>query len=106
MRWDLPAKSPIASSSWTPGKSSKPIRRRISSPIRSTRGPSCFSVRFCGERLSFRHCEPPGRRKAPPDDRLREAIQKLNATAHGLLRRFAPRNDEKNDVTNVLGGYT
>jgi hypothetical protein len=22
-----------------------------------------------------RHCEPPGRRKAPPDDRLREAIQ-------------------------------
>jgi hypothetical protein len=23
-----------------------------------------------------RHCEPTGRRKAPPDDRLREAIQK------------------------------
>jgi hypothetical protein len=24
-----------------------------------------------------RHCEPPGRREAPPDDRLREAIQSL-----------------------------
>jgi hypothetical protein len=24
-----------------------------------------------------RHCEPTGRRKAPPDDRLREAIQLL-----------------------------
>jgi hypothetical protein len=35
-----------------------------------------------------RHCEPTGRRKAPPDDRLREAIQSLNGT--GLLRRFAP----------------
>jgi hypothetical protein len=26
------------------------------------------------ETLSSRHCEPPGRREAPPDDRLREAI--------------------------------
>src|SRR5258708_37897401 len=25
--------------------------------------------------VSSRHCEPTGRRKAPPDDRLREAIQ-------------------------------
>ena len=25
---------------------------------------------------TFRHCEPTGRRKAPPDDRLREAIHK------------------------------
>src|ERR1017187_1670239 len=29
---------------------------------------------------------------APPDDRLREAIQKA-ASKSGLLRRFAPRND-------------
>src|SRR5258706_6502481 len=28
-----------------------------------------------------------------PDTRLREAIQSLNMTATGLLRRFAPRND-------------
>src|SRR5438128_3330329 len=41
-----------------------------------------------------RHCEPPGRRKAPPDDRLREAIH-LPAlkTMDGLLRRCAPCND-------------
>jgi hypothetical protein len=26
-------------------------------------------------RKVFRHCEPPGRREAPQDDRLREAIQ-------------------------------
>jgi len=29
----------------------------------------------CEERSdTYRHCEPTGRRKAPPDDRLREAI--------------------------------
>jgi hypothetical protein len=27
-------------------------------------------------RCISRHCEPPGRREAPPDDRLSEAIQK------------------------------
>ena len=32
-----------------------------------------------GRRTFPRHCEPPGRRKAPPDDRLREAI-------HGTAR--------------------
>src|ERR1700704_4505257 len=36
-----------------------------------------------------RHCEPTGRRKAPPDDRLREAIQKRLgnwiASSQGLL---------------------
>src|SRR6266550_2930881 len=40
-----------------------------------------------------RHCEPTGRRKAPPDDRLREAIHLAAERKHGLLRRFAPRND-------------
>src|SRR6266567_3132697 len=39
-----------------------------------------------------RHCEPTGRRKAPPDDRLREAIHLVQP--NGLLRRFAPRNDD------------
>jgi hypothetical protein len=42
----------------------------------------------------FRHCEPTGRRKAPPDDRLREAVH-LAAKEDGLLRRFIPRNDGK-----------
>jgi hypothetical protein len=37
---------------------------------------------------SLRHCEPTGRRKAPPDDRLREAIQ-LRENKAGLLRRRA-----------------
>jgi len=41
-----------------------------------------------------RHCEPTGpARSGRPDDRLREAIQKRR-TRSGLLRRFAPRNDE------------
>ena len=46
-----------------------------------------------GERLFARHCEPTGRRRAPPDDRLREAIQRPRRKT-GLPRRFAPRNDE------------
>jgi hypothetical protein len=41
-----------------------------------------------------RHCEPTGRRNAPPDDRLREAIHRATKK-NGLLRRFAPRNDER-----------
>src|SRR5437764_10933020 len=39
----------------------------------------------------FRHCEPPGRRKAPPDDRLREAIHSATQRKNGLLR--FTRND-------------
>ena len=47
------------------------------------------------DRWAFRrHCEPTGRREAPPDDRLREAIQ-LALRPDGLLRRFAPRNDDR-----------
>jgi hypothetical protein len=34
-----------------------------------------------------RHCEPTGRRKAPPDDRLREAIHCRTKKEDGLLRR-------------------
>src|SRR5580692_1393167 len=40
----------------------------------------------------LRHCEPTGRRKAPPDDRLRKAIHRTTRK-NGLLRRFAPRKD-------------
>jgi hypothetical protein len=40
-----------------------------------------------------RHCEPTGRREAPPDDRLREAIHLPAESKNGLRRRFAPRND-------------
>jgi hypothetical protein len=54
---------------------------------------------------SGRHCEPTGRRKAPPDDRLREAIQPLHAEdwiassrslSSGAHPRdpLAPRNDD------------
>jgi hypothetical protein len=33
------------------------------------------SRRYCtGSLVEVRHCEPTGRRKVPPDDRLREAI--------------------------------
>jgi hypothetical protein len=42
------------------------------------------------------NCEPPGRREAPPDDRLREAIQGRAKTARVALDCFvanAPRND-------------
>jgi hypothetical protein len=42
-----------------------------------------------------RHCEPTGRREAPPDDRLREAIHSFFVPGHGLLR--CARND---------GGYS
>jgi hypothetical protein len=53
--------------------------------------------------LSFRHCEPPGRREAPQDDRLREAIHRaaaewiassrsLSSGAHSRDP-LAPRND-------------
>src|ERR1700716_3026635 len=37
-----------------------------------------------------RHCEPTGRREAPPDDRLPEAIPAA-ARQTGFLHRFAPR---------------
>ena len=43
-------------------------------------------------RFSGRHCEPTGRRNAPPDDRLREAIHEAEDD-FGLLRRAASRND-------------
>jgi hypothetical protein len=42
-------------------------------------------------RIHRRHCEPTGRREAPPDDRLREAIHSFLVPRHGLLR-FS-RND-------------
>src|SRR5258707_764564 len=45
-----------------------------------------------------RHWEPTGRRKAPPDDRLREAIHGAQKRKHGLLRRCAPRNDAWEEV--------
>src|SRR5882724_10376038 len=44
------------------------------------------------DQSASRHCEPTGRRKAPPDDRLREAIQG-GVNDSGLLR-FA-RNDDQ-----------
>jgi hypothetical protein len=41
-----------------------------------------------------RHTPPPGLAFGEPDDGLREAIHGATRK-NGLLRRFAPRNDEK-----------
>ena len=38
-----------------------------------------------------------GSRECAPDDRLREAIHRTAQRMDGLLRRFAPRNDEPNN---------
>jgi hypothetical protein len=52
-----------------------------------------FEFQTATTNVSDRHCEPTGRRKAPPDDRLREAIHFAEQRKNGLLRRFAPLND-------------
>jgi hypothetical protein len=44
-----------------------------------------------------RHCEPPGRRDAPPDDRLREAIQNHEKELDCIVA-GAPRNDAEREV--------
>jgi hypothetical protein len=44
-----------------------------------------------------RHCEPTGRREAPPDDRLREAIQGRKQELDCFVAR-APRNDVDDDA--------
>jgi hypothetical protein len=67
--------------------------------VRENRGPARLTA------LSPRHCEPPGQREAPPDDRLREAIHRtacadawiasslsLSLGAHSRDP-LAPRND-------------
>src|SRR5580704_4882004 len=51
-----------------------------------------FNSQTATPKCLSRHCEPTGRREAPPDDRLREAIHRA-ARKNGLLRRSAPRND-------------
>src|SRR5271169_5912228 len=40
-----------------------------------------------------RHCEPTGRREAPPDDRLREAIHSSAGGGMDCFVACAPRND-------------
>jgi hypothetical protein len=50
----------------------------------------------------FRHCEPPGRREAPPDDKLREAIHRAAKRKNGLLRRCAPRNDDRTNHRGLM----
>ncbi len=58
------------------------------------------SPTFGGRVMAFlRLCEPTGRRKAPPDDRPREAIHQAAKRQNGLLRRFAPRNDDQYETT-------
>ncbi len=46
-------------------------------------------MRHSERSFSCRHCEPTGRRGAPPDDRLREAIHIAATKEAGLLRRGA-----------------
>src|SRR5690349_8753636 len=43
-----------------------------------------------------RHCDPPGRREAPTDDRLREAIHLSACGAMDCFVAIAPRNDGSN----------
>jgi len=51
-----------------------------------------------------RHCEPTGRREAPPDDRLREAIQshkgRLDCFAEPVIWRVFARPLARNDGVN------
>jgi hypothetical protein len=56
-------------------RDAKPRRNRAAGMIALTL--KLFEIRI---RFSFRHCEPTGRREAPPDDRLREAIHLCRAT--------------------------
>jgi hypothetical protein len=60
--------------------------------------PGCLGLR-CDPTAEIyaliRHCEPTGRRKAPPDDRLREAIQGNKQELDCFVAR-APRNDGDN----------
>src|ERR1700704_1515118 len=58
---------------------------------RASMGPKRRSVEE--EEVTRRHCEPTGRRQAPPDDKLREAIQGDRKTLDCFVA-SAPRNDE------------
>jgi len=60
-----------------------------------------FNFQTATPKCLSRHCEPTGRREAPPDDRLREAIHRA-ARKNGLLRRSAPRNDGKYRYTFAI----
>jgi hypothetical protein len=55
------------------------------------------SLRFTRAMVAAKHQTPSlranGSRERAPDDRLREAIHSFFVLQHGLLRRFAPRND-------------
>src|SRR4030088_1085390 len=50
---------------------------RIAPFFGTRRGAEKAARHWPGLLITFRHCEPTGRRKAPPDDRLREAIQRV-----------------------------
>src|SRR4051794_9058996 len=61
----------------------------MSAPGKSRRTTFRYGSTWIWRRRS-RHCEPTGRREAPPDDRLREAIQRRQrknwiASSQGLL---------------------
>ena len=66
--------------------------------------------------MALRHCEPTGRPKAPPDDRLREAVRLSSSMKNGLLlcgachrARFsrdplAPRENDNSNIPSVAFG--
>jgi hypothetical protein len=60
-------------------------------------------VRGDDDREFLRHCEPTGRREAPPDDRLSEAIQLAAQRKDGLLR--SARNDDETQIRDLAAGF-
>jgi len=59
-----------------PGGTSQFIRRKRGDSSMTYYAAQCWVIKSDAD-VENRHCEPTGRRTAPPDDRLREAIQLL-----------------------------
>ncbi len=108
MRPAFPAPSDIRGREIQIKLARKPRRDREAVSVYAAGCLKCEAVRPSFARIASdanRHCEPTGRRKAPPDDKLREAIHGQSDGDNGLLRRgvyhrarrrrdpLAPRND-------------
>ena len=84
---------------------SRESRDRAERP-RRTGSPAFKAVTQRTVARSFRiHCEPPGRRKAPPDDRLHERNPSSRAKRrNGCFVARAPRNDVERDAVSRSRG--
>src|SRR6266404_3464590 len=69
------------------------ILRDAAQGARLLRMTAVWAANAAHPEVSPRHCEPTGRRPAPPDDRLREAIQKAASKRLDCFVACAPRND-------------